>query len=174
MNPWCKSHVTPARRINRKSQPRKRGRVTGKADLLIGWRSSEGELRSSISLDYFMCSLFQFSHFTGDWNIPRKQPSMIVVSSIYQLRTAPKPVISLPLKRPRWLSKGSKSPLVLHDITQRPRILFDWLIGYRYPQICRTNIDIASTMSVYPAQFPGRGFQAQIIEPIVKQSKQTR
>ena len=113
-------------------------------------------LRSAISLGCFLCSLFWFSHWTGNQNIPRKQPSMSVVSSINQLRTAPKSVISLPLIRPRWSSKGSKSPLVLHDITQRPRILFDWLKGYRCPQICRTNIAIASTMSVYPTRFPQR------------------
>ena len=61
--------------------------------------NSNRVLRSSISLDYFLCSLFWFSHLTGDRNIPRKQPSMSVVSSIYQLRTAPKSIITLPLKK---------------------------------------------------------------------------
>ena len=50
---------------------------------------------------------------------------MSVVSSIYQRRTAPKPVISLHPKGQVGQVKGSRSSLVLHDITQRPRILFD-------------------------------------------------
>ena len=67
--------------------------------------NSNRVLRSSISLDRFHCSLFWFNHLTSDQKISRKQPSMSVVSSIYQLRTAPKPIISLPLIRPRWSSK---------------------------------------------------------------------
>ena len=57
------------------------------------------------------------------------------------------------------------------------------LKGYRYSQICRTNIAIASTVSVYPTQFPqriaiyecfpnpGGGFQAQTREPKCKAIK---
>ena len=111
-------------------------------------------LWTSISLIFLHRALFQHKPLYWRPKYPKSHISMSVVSIINQLRTAPKSNISLLLKRTSWSSKGSKSPLVLHDITQRPRILFDWLKGYRYLQICHTNIATASTMSVYPAQFP--------------------
>ena len=43
----------------------------------------------------FLGHCFSVSLFNGDQNIPKNQTSMSVVSSIYQLLTAPKPVISL-------------------------------------------------------------------------------
>ena len=111
-------------------------------------------LRSSISLDCFLCSLFWFSHWTGDQNIPRKQPSMSVVSSIYQLRTAPKSVISLPLKRPGWSSKVPKVSWCFTTPRGGPVLSLTWLKGYRYSPKCHINVATASTVSVYPAQFP--------------------
>ena len=111
-------------------------------------------LRSSISLGCFLCSLFWFSHWTGDQNIPRKQPSMSVVSSIYQLRTAPKSVISLPLKRPGWSSKVPKVSWCFTTPRGDPVLSLTWLKGYRYSPKCYINVATASTVSVYPAQFP--------------------
>ena len=97
-------------------------------------------LRSSISLGFFLCSLFWFSHLTGDQNIPRKQPSMSVVSSIYQLRIAPKSVILLPLKRPGWSSKVPKVSWCFTTPRGGPVLSLTWLKGYRYSPKCHINV----------------------------------
>ena len=52
-------------------------------------------LRVPISLVCFLGHCFSASLFNGNRNIPKNQTSTSVVSSIYQLRTTPKPVISL-------------------------------------------------------------------------------
>ena len=85
--------------------------------------NSNRVLKSSISRDCFHCSLFWFSHLTSDQNIPRKQPSMSVVSIINQFPALHRDRLLYPKIFPPIFfkvltsitSNGSKSTQGLHS-----------------------------------------------------------
>ena len=81
---------------------------------------------------------------------------MSVVSSIYQLRTAPKSVISLPLKRPGWSSKILRSVDASRHHAAAP--YSPWLdsglsVLTKVPHQCSNSFNRVGIRRTVPSQF---------------------